>query len=206
MSFVPAPNIVQIEMRASRNGQRIENRVMVDALTAPTAGILQDMAVIAWNWWENTYAPLLSNQVNLVEVVATDMSSQNGAQYTYAPSTGVVGTLGGLALPNEVSLCVSLRSGSRGRSARGRFYALSVAANQLIDPNNVNPTVAGQFASALQTLIQAYLTASWKMVVVSYRANKAPRPGGPVYFILTSAVVVDTVVDSMRRRRPGIGQ
>jgi len=41
--------------------------------------------------------------------------------------------------------------------------------------------------------------------VVSYISNKVPRPGGPVYFPVVSFQYEDLVVDSMRRRKPGVG-
>lgn len=205
MAFVPAPNIVQVEFRCLRLGQQVENRVMVNVLTAPTPAILQNVAIEAWNWWENLHAPVLPADVNLREVVATDMSLQNGAQFTYAPDTTTVGGLAGTALPNEVSLCVSLRSGVRGRSARGRWFMLGLTNNVLLDPNNVTPAHAANCAASLNALRTAIEALGYVIVIVSYIANGAPRPGGPVYFVVTSALIVDNVVDSQRRRKPGVG-
>jgi hypothetical protein len=205
MAFIPAPNVVQVEMRALRNAQNIENRIMIDVLTPPTPTILEQVATICWDWWELMYAIVLSNGVLLRETVATDQSELNGGQFTYAPDTTTTGLRTGLAFPNEVAVCISLRTGSRGRSARGRLYTLSVSANQMVDENNLSSVAAAEIASVGNDLITRITAAGYLPVIVSYVSNKVPRPGGPVYFPITSAVLVDNQVDSMKRRKPGIG-
>jgi hypothetical protein len=205
MPFVPAPNIIQAEMRCTRDGQKIENRVMIDNLAVVDAGSLLEVATLVWDWWELTYAPLLPTTVTLNEVVTTDMSAIDGPQFTYAPDATTTGGIDGASLPNEVSLCVSLRSGNRGRSARGRFFFVGIPNTAMANTNNVSPTFAGNAASALQTLVNSIDTSGRLLVIVSYVSEGVPRVGGPVYYPVLSAVVVDTIVDSQRRRKPGVG-
>lgn len=205
MPFVPAPNIVMVELRATNAGQRIENRFMFNVQVGSPGGALQPLATLCWDWWQNTYAAVLPSTVALVESVATDLSSINGGQFTYAPATGVVGGNLTSPLPNEVSLAVSLRSSARGRSARGRFYVLAIPSGEMVDPNTVETVYASQCVSAAQTLINDAQDVA-PLTIVSYRTNNAPRPGGPVYFPVVSAVIVDRVVDSQKRRKPGVGQ
>jgi hypothetical protein len=205
MPFVPAPNICEVEMRATRNNQQVENRIMVDMLAAPTAPAMQDLADIAWAWWASRYAPVLSNECNLREVVVTDLSLQNGLQVTYAPATNVIGAINTGALPNEVSVCVSLRTGVRGRSARGRFYTLSVCGDQMANSNEISVVADGLISSAVAQLITDIRTSGVEPVIVSYVNNKVPRPGGPVYFSITGVTITDRIVDSMKRRKPGVG-
>lgn len=205
MPFVPAPNIIMCELRAVNAGQKIENRFMFNAQGPVTPILLQTVATLCWDWWQLTYAPLLPQSVALVESVATDLTAADGAQFTYSPATGVTG--GNLTgpLPNEVSLAVSLRSTSRGRSARGRFYVLAIPSGEMADANSVEAIYAGGLVSAAQQLINDSQDVA-PMVIVSYRTNNAPRPGGPVYYPVVSAVVTDLVVDSQKRRKPGVGQ
>jgi len=205
MPFVPAPNIIQIEMRAVRNGAQVENRIMYDMLAPVTPTNLQDVAIAAWNWWENDYADFLSASVNLKEVVCTDLTVHEGAQYTYAPDTTTVGGIVGLALPNEAAFCVSLRTGHRGRSARGRFYTLSVVFDQMADDNFLEPTAAENFRASVGRLMVNLTAEGGLPVIVSYITNNAPRPGGPVYFPITNVTVVDNEIDSMKSRKPGVG-
>jgi len=205
MAFVAAPNIVMVEVRATKAGQKIENRFTIDALTAVTPAIVADITNVVSNWAQSTYFDYLPEQVTLVETVGTDLSVHEGAQHTIVPSGTIIGQQTGPSLPNEVTLCVSLRSDARGRSARGRAFVLGLT-RQGVNENEVTAGYAANFVSAFEALKTAITTEGWAWVVVSYRTNNAPRPGGPVYFPITTCVVVDLVVDSMRRRKPGVGQ
>jgi len=204
MAFVPAPNIIMGEARCTLAGQKCENRFMFNNGGPVGASELQFVATTLWNWWELTYASVLPTQTALVEVVATDMSVLNGEQYTYAPDATTTGNVASAVLPNECSMCVSLRTGNRGRSARGRFYTVGVPVAARVDDNNVSVSYAGDLATAGQALITAF-AASLPLTIVSYRSEGIPRPGGPVYFPVTTALVVDRLIDSMRRRKPGVG-
>jgi len=111
----------------------------------------------------------------------------------------------GLALPNEAAFCVSLRTGHRGRSARGRFYTLSVVFDQMADDNFLEPTAAENFRASVGRLMVNLTAEGGLPVIVSYITNNAPRPGGPVYFPITNVTVVDNEIDSMKSRKPGVG-
>jgi len=205
MAFVAAPNIVMTEWRMVLANQKIENRVMVNNLGAPSEADLTAIAVLAWNWWEAELAPLVTTGCQLASVVTTDMGNLNGGQYTYAPDATTFGEVNASALPNEVAFCVTLQTASRGRSARGRFYVAALPLGFRLDDNNLTTAAAENYRAALQTLIDDLDTNGKQATIVSYISNKAPRPGGPVYFPILSAVVKDTILDSQRRRRPGIG-
>jgi hypothetical protein len=205
MPFVPAPNIVQIEYRCTMDNQQVENRHFINNFGPPTPAELQAFASGGWSWWDLTYSPLISDAVTLREVVATDMSTQNGEQYTYAPNTETTGQAAGGSMPNEVAFCISLRSGARGRSARGRWYVFGIPRGAQQTTNNMSAAAAEALRAALQTRITALGAANKPMTIVSYFSNGGPRPGGPVYFLVNTATIVDTTFDSQRRRKPGVG-
>lgn len=205
MPFVPAPNIIEVEFRYILFAQHCENRIMIDNLAAVDATALEDTAILCWNWWETSYAANITSQVLLVEVVATDLTVADGGQFTYAPDTTTTGTGSASAMPNEVSVCISLRSTSRGRSARGRWYVAGVPNNQMATANEIEPTYQSALAADMNTLIAAIDTAGQKFVIVSYVTAGAPRVGGPVYYVVENALIIDRIVDSMRRRKPGVG-
>jgi len=203
MAFVPAPNIVMCEVLASKDGQRIENRFMVNVFHAPT---LADMNLIADNvsaWLGTQYATRLPVDVVVDGIKCTDMSQQNGPFLLRA--VNVPGTLALPSMPNEVSYCVSLRSSSAGRSARGRWYWLGLAVANLTTTNRVSATYRTSVVAIITDLIVRLSSVGMAWVIVSYRHNGAPRVGGPVYFVVASATTTDDIVDSQRRRRPGIG-
>jgi hypothetical protein len=204
MAFIPAPNIIMAEARVLIDGQRCENRFMCNNQGAVTAEALQDVAIEVWNWWELNYANVITTNVRLVEVVTTDLTTITGAQFTYAPDTTTFGIFGGAPMPNEVSLAISLRTGNRGRSARGRYYQVTVGQEGMDGINTVSATYAAAAVAAGTNLITR-LSSLAPLTIVSYRSGGVVRPGGPVYFPVTSAVLVDNIVDSQRKRRPGVG-
>lgn len=204
MPFIPAPNIIETEFRYNIEGQKCENRVMVDALGPVTPALLESTAILAWNWWELHYGANVGSNVHLVEVLCTDLTTDTGAQFTYAPDTTTTGAKPA-PLPNEVAFCISLRSGSRGRSARGRWFAVSLSGNDRSDPNTLTGAYVSDLVAAMTLLINDLNTAGTPLVIVSYRHAGVIRPGGPVYFPVTSALAVDNIVDSQRRRKPGVG-
>jgi hypothetical protein len=204
MAFVPAPQIVMAEIRALFAGQKIENRVMIDTLAAVTPAVVDDVANIVDVWAQASYFPVLPSRVVLNSVVATDMSAQDGSQHTITPEATVVGGLAAEVMPNETTFCIGLKSNSRGRSARGRFYVLGLARPDVTD-NDLSAVRANSFVAALDDLIERVSTAGWRLVVVSYVTNNAPRPGGPVYYEIVNATFSDLVVDSMKSRKPGVG-
>lgn len=204
MPFVPTPNVMEMEFRYVINAQKCENRIMVNNLGPVAFTDLQDLAVLGWNWWENVYSDNVGQNVLLSEVVVTDLTVQNGEQYSYAPDTTTTGVKDA-PLPNEVAFCISLRSNARGRSARGRWFAVSLSGNDRVDPNTLTTAYVGDLVLAMNNLRQLIDTAGKSWVIVSYRNNNAPRPGGPVFFAITGCVATDNIVDSQRRRKPGVG-
>ncbi len=205
MAFVAQPNIIQMEWRYTLNGQECENRLNIDNLTTISEANLTAFATGAWDWWDTSYSPFITERCTLREVVATDMGEQNGAQIHYAPSTTLTGTVVGAAYPNETSFCVTLSTQSRGRSARGRWFVAGIPTASRQDDNNITAAYAEGYRGALQTYINAISAATRLVVIVSLRSNNAPRPGGPVYFPVSSAVVKDTLFDSQKKRKPGVG-
>jgi hypothetical protein len=204
MAFVPAPQIVMVEIRASLDGQNIENRLMVDALGPVSSLVLADITNIVSVWAQATYFDHLPAAVSLREIVGTDLTIQNGEQHTIVPAGAVNGALVGDPMPNEVTFSVQFKSAARGRSARGRAFVLGLLKSEVVG-NFITEPRADSFVSDFGILGSALGTEGYSWVVVSYRTNKAPRVGGPVYFPISAVSYADRLVDSMKRRKPGVG-
>lgn len=204
MPFVPSPDVMQVEFRYLLEGQRCENRIMVDALGTVTDALLESTAILAWNWWEATYSPSVGTNTFLSEVLVTDMSAADGGQFTYAPDSATHGAMGS-PLPNEAAFCISLRTSGRGRSARGRWFACSLSGADRSDPNTLTVGYVSDLVSALNVLRAALETAGTPWVIVSYRNGGIPRPGGPVKYLVQNCIATDNLIDSQRRRKPGVG-
>lgn len=202
MPFVPAPNIVSVELRSTLSGVPVENRLHVNVFHTP---VVADMNAIAGalatainaDWIADLPTTWVMN-----EIFIRSQEIQNGPQATYPQSpTLFTGTHGSPQLPNSNTLCVSLRSTSAGRSARGRFYWQALCEDQVTD-NFVLSTPAGNILNDVISLNTAINGLGYQWQIVSYIANGAPRVGGPVYFPIAALTLVDLRVDSQRGRMP----
>jgi hypothetical protein len=204
MPFIPAPNLVSVEFRTTWAGQQCENRINVDLLTAPTAANVSALATACEQWWEDNVVAITPSNLTLREVFVRDQSQLNGFAATAAPAGAIPGTGGGASLPNNVSICASIRTLFTGRSARGRWYWQGLMEPDVVD-NEVNSGRLADIDAALTNLASVIAGLSHFWVIASYFQNGAPRVGGPVYFVVDQIVFVDGVVDSQRRRLPGRG-
>jgi hypothetical protein len=205
MPFVPAPNIVEMQFRTTWAGQRAMNRIHVNVFTAPTQALCQSVANAGLTWWTGNVVTLTPAALELREVFVKDISVANGFQATASPAGPLPGTNGSPSLPNNVSICASIRTGLTGRSARGRWYWQGLSESQVTD-STVSAGVLTSIDAALTNLASAIAALGFNWQIVSFQSAGVPRPGGPVYFAVSDIVFVDAFVDSQRRRLPGRGQ
>jgi len=188
-----------VEIRATKDGIPVENRIHVNCFHDPTAAdlaaIANAVAVVVNNDWRDA----LPSDLNLREVFVRSLQTQNGITHTLAFGQPAPGLFTGEPLPNEVSFCAKLTSLFSGRSARGRLYWMGLSIDQVAG-NFVIAANANNIQAGLRNMRDAIAALGFAWVIVSYRSNNAPRVGGPVYFIVQDAVFVDTKVDSQRGR------
>jgi hypothetical protein len=205
MPLVEAPNIVSAQFRGLADGQLVMNTMHVDCLTEPTEAMCQSIATAGGTWWVGNVKTIVATNVGLREVYCRSLHEANAPEATYSSGLPSFGTATGDSLPNNVSLAVSLRSGLTGRSARGRWFWYGFVESQ-VDANTVNSGAMSSIDAAITNLISAIDALGFIPVIVSYRTNKAPRVGGPVYFPISNITIVDNTIDSMRRRLPHRGR
>jgi len=204
MAFIPVDNCIGVELRMRLDSQRVENTLYFYKVTGWTAADLPVVFNALLVWWNTYYSVPVSNQLSLNEIKVTDLSSDVGFSFEIpTPTPKPTGDSAEPAAPNNVALCISFRTASRGRSSRGRNYVPGIP-KTAITANTVDSlTVSGIAAAYNQLLVVADgLGADW--VVVSRFHDNAPRTAGVVSFI-NAATVVDATVDSQRRRLPGRG-
>jgi len=209
MAFVPVANVAEVEVRMRLAGQSIENTLYFQFASGPSAAELTALGGDIRDWWIASYAPLVWNGLQLVEVNCTDLTSDTGPQVA-TPVTDEFGTGGANTVANNVALCVSFRTAFRGRSFRGRNYISGIPLTQLVDQNTVEVSYATSVHDAYNAINSA-LSVSADWVVVSRFSGMGGTPRRPiprtagVATLVTSVVIVDRTVDSMRRRLPGRG-
>lgn len=203
MPFVPVLNVAMVEFRYTWNLQRVENTLYFQYPTQPENANLFDLTEALHTWWDTHLRPIQSNQVALTEIVATDLTEVDGTAYFRVSSPPENGENLAPALPNNVSFCVSFRTFKRGRSFRGRNYAIGMTENDA-----TNSQVDGAYASSLQDAYSEIPAAinpvDWVWVVVSRYTNGAPRAVGLSTAVATVALA-DGIIDSQRRRLPSRG-
>lgn len=172
-------------------------------------GTIDEAALVTLVGTLGTYAAahlatIMSSAWSGREVHARDMSAGSGLQATSTAISGVVGTLAGEPLPNNVALAIARKSGLAGRSYNGRVYFPGWADSDLADVNSFTIGRANSRASFLQGMDSAAVGDGWTPVIVSRFNDGAPRSVG-VHVPLAQWVCVNTVIDSRRSRLPGRG-
>jgi hypothetical protein len=211
MPFVPVANTVMVEMRMLLDNQHIENTLYFLNPAGPDITNMNLLASEMVGWWTTQCAPLLPITCSLQEVVVTDLTSASSFQVVNAPAGGVPGSFAAAAMPNNVSLAISFRTATRGRSHRGRNYIPALVESVVVENTVDGSHVANWETAYNQILIDPGIIASgyvWGVVTrfsgTDANGNPIPRAAGAISAV-TAASIVDPIVDSMRRRLPGRG-
>jgi hypothetical protein len=203
MPFVAVPNTAQVNVIQELDLQKIENVFHVQNTSGTGLPDLGAIASLFGSWWETDLSPEVSHDLILTEVVATDISQEGGTQEAWTPTGIVTGGNSSGSTPNNVALCISLRSVQRGRSYRGRSYLAGLPETS-VNKSRLDPSFVTAFVSSYNGLIVDLADAGFRLVVVSRFHNKLPRIV-PITTPIVLALAVDNVVDSQRRRLPGRG-
>lgn len=135
---------------------------------------------------------LISTTVGIDASVVDQLNPLNGKNDTQLTTAEtLVGTDANQSLPNQDSVCVTLRTAKATKAGRGRFY-LPPFGEDTVTGGVLNATARGQVATAAQKMVQS-LNGAGYTVGVFHRAT-----------ILQDAVVsvdVGNVVNTQRRRR-----
>lgn len=203
MPFIPFANTAQVEAVWSVDGQIVENVLHFDN-AAPDLSNLTDLADAVNTAIRTSILPLIHSGISLLRVIGTLLDVLDGFQFISTASLPAPGTNSGSAMPNNVAACISLKSTSRGRSARGRSYIPGIPHEALIAPSEINATYAAALVTAWTEVLGAGADAGWSPVVASRFTGGAARTTGVTFPIVTIAMF-DNILDSQRRRLPGRG-
>lgn len=203
MASPATDRLVKAEVRFTWNNQQVENvlhfRHVIDS-PDPTnmlalAQAINDSVVSEW-------LPTMTSSVTFREVYVEEYADAISQSVTF-PGTGG-GGFAGQSMPGNCALCVSLRTAFAGRSRRGRFYTIGM--NELHqDGGVVSAAYSSAWLGALQDLADRVALQNWEWVIASFIDNGVPRPTGLVTPV-TARVLVDSFVDSQRRRLQGRGR
>jgi len=167
------------------------------ALPGPVdLALLQQLAQDLEDWWNGPGRAAVHSTLALFEIVCTDISVPNGAQYTLPIIPPNPGVQGNRASPGNVTSTVSLRTAKTGRKYRGRTYVPGYSEDATNDDGTITSQQVIHLISWGANLLFGFIRNPWYLAIASGVTQLAE----PVI-----ATVVENVCDSQRRRLPKRG-
>lgn len=162
---------------------------------------LTSLATTVRSSWVSNVIPLQDADLTLLDVVATDLSTDVGLAGTASGTTP--GTAVGTSLPANVALCWSWKIANRYRGGHPRTYIAGATQTHQLNPNTWTPAYVTSHlaaAAAVRAAVNGLVVGAttWNLGCVSYYSGGAVRPS-PIFRSYT-AVAVDNRIDSQRRR------
>lgn len=203
MAFIPIPNTAQVEYLCRQDNQAVENVLhYFIAAGPPTVSDLEVLAGAAATWWNTALKPLTPTNVSLVGIKVTSLQTNTAPVIEYVTGLPIVGTAGGTALPNNVTVVTRLTTDLRGRSYRGRVYHIGLTTTQ-VNGNVLASTFRTSLQAAWASALVLGTAPAWTLCVASRFTNGAPRTTGVKTEV--TGVSVNPTLDSQRRRLPERG-
>lgn len=157
MTFIPTPQGVKVELNYSLGGLPAANVIWVDVNTAVTPALVEAVADSVGNWFETNLIAVMANDISLVNVIATDGSTQEGTQSIYTGDLPSNGSVASASLPGNVACVATWRTGFTGRSARGRIFLPGVPEIAVVQ-NTIQPAYLVNYGESLNALLEAVNT------------------------------------------------
>lgn len=204
MPFVPVANVAQVEYVFTSAGQVWENVLHYATNGSLDEPALANLAAEMITLWQTHLRPGQMTGTTLLEVKCTDLTTESGATAAEIPVTNNSGTTNGDLLPNNCALVVTLQTGKRGRSNRGRIYFAGFG-----EPECVGSTWGADALNPVQAFMSAIRNVTvegqdWGLVVVSRQHNFIKLETGMINEVVSFRV--NSTVASQRRRLPGRGR
>lgn len=205
MAFVPTANGLTASMRYLWEGQQVENTLSFYNPAGWTESNMEILGNILINWRTTELRSLQASTLSMVECYLVDQTAEDAPAVTVSvPSGDQPGTAGTASMPNNVTWSIQFRTVFRGRSGRGRNYALGLTEGA-VTASAVSIATASAYITAYQALATDLEGGDYQHVVISKFNNNAPRPSGLVRLV-TAYSYADLTIDSQRRRLPGRGR
>jgi len=198
MAFVPVPDAAEVVVNGAIAGQPIANVWGAQFIGLYNQTDLQNLADLVDAWVGSDYIPLFNAGVTYVNTHVRGLNSSIDLEAVSSANAGV-GTASGAALPANASLCITLRSGKTGRSARGRTYLWPAIQPDLTDLSHFTSGYANNAVVALQNLAAAFAGAGFTMVIISRQHNNVLLNPAVTYPVV-SFDARNLAIDSQRGR------
>lgn len=203
MPFQSVPNTAEVVIEGELDGEQAVNTHYAKFASAYTQDDLNALASAVDDWVGAVWLPLMPTNYHYTRTVARGLTSEIDMEAEDNTFSGS-GTGGVNSGANNQTLSVKRRSAFTGRGARGRIFVPGIYDGAKADDNHVAAGFVTAIETALNGLTDVMGDVDWLAVIVHRVAGGVPLATA-VTFTLVEWVVVNTVIDSMRRRLPGRG-
>lgn len=207
--FVVSPNTIRVLLHWTLHGRPQLN--VLHAQYTPAGPLNPNIAQQIFNasaaaLTSDLYATVLAPTTVFAAVGVIDIRAPDIPEIK-STGTGVPGTSAGEAMPDAVSLVLTLRTGKTGRAHRGRIYTLGWG-NVQINPDGTAPVTAADTAVTWHQAVQAAIAAQGAQLAVRSTAKpERPAKGGGTLpakdYEITPVTLIehrDLIFDNNRRR------
>lgn len=202
MPFIAVPNGIQLCFLFTTSSQKWQFCLTLQKSAGAVEDTdLQQATADGHSWWTSFLRGALAAANTLTEIVATDLTSQGAPQYR--DLVNEAGNNAGGFTPANVAIVASHRTAKRGRSYRGRSYVGGIPVTQVDTPTTLAGSTATAFANGFASLRGTLDTHNLDHVVATKQHNGAVVSPAEVNSVIST--VVDTLLDSQRRRLAGRG-
>jgi hypothetical protein len=192
MPYIAFPNTAQASLNWLLNGQHVQNNLYFYTPTGWNSGELSNLNAFLFDWVDQEWLPLLSQDIRLKSIVSIDRETSTGARVETDYGGGIPGSDVNDAIPNQSALVMSFLTEQRGRAYRGRNYIAGLCDNHVVNGLIEETTLSAWLAvfNGLNSIFGAsdieHVIASASLVdpdvggtgftteVSSYRANASP--------------------------------
>jgi len=203
MPFQPVPNTAQVDVLMQVDSQTVENVYHVRKDTPWSSSELDSLLTLFSNWMVVYFLDNVSNQLTFNNLEAKDLTTSSGFVANLPIIPPVTGNIDAEPMPNEVSICLSARTGRAGRSFRGRTFVPAIP-RTVVALNVITTGYATDLLTAQNQLSTELNAEGWALVVVS-RVQGGVTLATAETTAVTEYILVDRGVDSMKSRKPGVG-
>src|ERR1051326_8130536 len=176
-------DVLKIQYFGTNEGQNWANVFHALYTGGPPGPVDCDgIAATAYEAYESNFLPVIQSNAHLQECKVTDLSSDLGAQGSYAEDNA--GGLGSSSLTAQVALVISWRIGRRYRGGHPRTYLPPPQETDILDTSHWKPamvaraaTAAAGFMAAINAITGPGIT-TLSLGTVSY-FDKATNPTPP---------------------------
>lgn len=205
MAFIPAPDVVQVELVYNWDNQIVQNVLHFKHFNEVLESDVLALGQTVVTWWDTAMQDIMPTNISLIAVGLTMLDTENSPSFEYTTGLPLTGTHVSPSLPNNVALCITKRTHLRGRSFRGRIYHPGLMEGVVVG-NKVDDTTVASLIDRYMGLVGEFAvgTIDWGQGVLSRYYAGLPRP--EAVFTNVISLSSDGLVDSQRRRLPGRGQ